>query len=85
MSYWKSNVRALERAFVRAMQMHPADMPDIVCLEDVGIVDDQPMTSDEIADALDILLEYHLDDDSAFGEYLCSIHYADDMGAAGIL
>ena len=85
MNHWQMNVQALERAFYNAMHLDLADMPDIVCLDDVGILDDRPMTSAEIADALDILLEYHLDDDSALGEYLCSIHYADDMGSAGIL
>ena len=68
MNYWQMNVQAIEFAFLVKTGMELCDLPDIVCMDEIGIVDDRQQTREEIAECLDYLMEIHADDCSLFAE-----------------
>jgi len=68
MNYWKINTQALESAFFAKTGLDLCDLPDIVCLDDIGIESERIQTRAEIAECLEYLMEVHAEDSSLFAD-----------------
>jgi len=68
MNYWKTNTQALQSAFFARTGLDLCDLPDIVCMDDIGIVSDRIQTRAEIAECLEYLMEEHAAVDDSFAD-----------------
>ena len=75
MNYQDQNYSRYCEAFQNRIGLHPEDLPDLICIDDL-IADDHVMDAAELRDALDYAFEIHAEDCEAFA---AAVGYVDSF------